>query len=186
MTREAQAVLQEVAAQVGRIGEVVDGLCIHSEMKSTRHGRIGPADSSGQNEVRMAEMDPAEFELDILPLLVGDGYSRTELAAPSPEALLVDVERSGSGGSDGSPAGGVLLFTRDPARLVKASIHPPPAKRLLRLLLDRIETEVFYGYVRGVPLPVKSTMRFRTRGVGRLRIDQESVMTARYEECADA
>jgi hypothetical protein len=179
LSAAAAAVLAEVAAQIRRVPDVAADLCVVSEARSVKRGRIGPASGEQRHEYRLADMDEDEFDMDILPLLEADGYSRTELPAPSPDALLVDVTRTGAEG----PAGGVLLFTREPARLVKASLHPPQFKRLLRLLVVRVESEVLYGYVRGVPLPVKSTMRFETRGIGRFRIDQEHQMTARYVDC---
>lgn len=182
LSDSAAAVLAEVAAQIRRVPDVAAGLCVVSETRTVRHGRFGPASGEQRHEYRLADIDDEEFDLDILPLLEADGYVRTELAPPSPDALLVDVSRAGAEG----PAGGVLLFSRQPGRLVKASLHPPQFKRLLRLLVVRVESEVLYGYVRGVPLPVKSTMRFETCGVGRFRIDQEHEMTARYSECEAA
>lgn len=183
LTDSARLVLEAVVAQLARYDEAVTGLCSETEVTHVRRGRIGPKREPEQRTERLDEEDGALAGLDILPLLAGDDYESMELPPPSPESVLIrSIRRAPLAASD-APAAGDFLFSRDPARLVKAWLRPTRLPLMVRLLVERLDLEVLYGYVHEVPMPVKSVMRMRSRGVGSLRIDQEAEMVVRYAPC---
>ena len=180
-------VLTEVIAQLEQYDEAVLGLCARSEVHHTKHGKLGPGpdEELEQIEERLDAPD-SQMQNDILPLLADSAYEREELPTSQSNELRVRV-RSDSGvvHNEGGVEGADLMFTRMPARLIQAVLHPPTFSGVVGLMIEQISTEVLFGYINGVPLPVKTTMRMRSRGVGSFRIDQETVATIRYEPCSE-
>lgn len=183
LSSTARRVLTEVIVQLERYDEAVLGLCARSEVHHTKHGKLGPDEESEQTEERLDAPD-SQMQNDMLPLLTGSAYEREELPSSHPNELRIRVTSDGIVASnEGEIEGADLMFTLMPARLVQAVLHPPTFSGIVGLMIEQISTEVLFGYINGVPLPVKTTMRMRSRGVGSFRIDQETVATIRYEPC---
>ncbi len=179
----AQRVLAEVVAQLERYGEAVQGLCARGEVRHTKHGKWGPDEQPEQIDERLDT--PEAEQPDILPLLADPAYDREELPTSHPNEVRIRATRSSVQSSEtDEPPGADLMFTKEPPRLVQAMLHPPAFSGIARLFVDVIETEVLFGYINGVPLPVKTRMRMRSKGVGRFRVDQETVATVRFEPCS--
>jgi hypothetical protein len=185
LSPSARRVLDEVAAQLEQYATAVRGLCAHGEVRHTKHGAFGPEQEPERIEERLDASEEATTQNDFLPLLTGTAYERVELPASSPNELSVRAVRREDAVSAGDEiAGADLMFTKEPARLVQALLHPPAFAGIAGLLIETVESATLFGYVNGVPLPVKISMRMWSRGIGRFRIDQETVIIVRYEPCA--
>lgn len=181
----ARRALTEVASQLEGREEATRGLCARSEIRHTKHGKLGPDREPKQTEERLGDPEAQTEEHDLLPLLTSPDYERQELPSSHPNELRVRAtQRGGSAGKNEGSPGADLTLTREPAQLVRAALHPPAFAGLVRLVLAGAETEMRFDYVNGVPMPVEVRVRMRSRGIGRFRLDQETVMTVRYEPCA--
>lgn len=185
LSATARRVLDEVAAQLEQYATAVRGLCAHGEVRHTKRGAFGPDQEPERIEERLDASEESTTQDDFLPLLTGADYERHELPASSPNELSVRVvRREGAAGAGEEIDGADLMLTKEPARLVRARLHPPAFSGVAAWLIDTVESDTLFGYVNGVPLPVKISMRMWSRGIGRFRIDQETVITVRYEPCA--
>lgn len=86
----------------------------------------------------------------------------------------------------GDITGADFLFRCEPAQLVAIQLHTPISMRFMRFFIERVEMEVQFGYVLEAPLPIKARARLRSRGIGRFRIDQETVAVIDYEGAHNA
>ncbi len=76
------------------------------------------------------------------------------------------------------------MFSRVPARLLRATVYPPALPRLAGWAMKQIGAELTFTEVDGVPLVSEMRMRMQSRGIGRLRFDYEFVTTAEYTPLA--
>ena len=147
----------------------------------TQRGRFGPPSSREDIDETLDGLAEDHEMQDFIPLLTDEGYERTEarLSDGSRAVRIVPTEphELGMDGVD-------VVVETTPPRLVRASLHPPPLPRLAGWLVQEPVTEMRFEQVRGVPMAVEMRMRMRTRGIGRFRLDHETVTTVRYEPCA--
>ncbi|MEM1041481.1 MAG: hypothetical protein AAGI91_02525 [Bacteroidota bacterium] len=185
LSSEARRVLGEVTAQLACYDEAVRGLCATSTVRHTNHGTFRTLPDEGPEQIEERIDTPeAQIQNDMLPLIAGSSYEREELPASHANELSIRVTSWASVPDDGGEIEGAdLMFTREPAQLVQAILHPPAFSGIVGFMVEHISNEVLFGYVNGVPLPVKTRTRMRSRGIGRFRIDQESSATIRYEPC---
>lgn len=161
------------------------GLCAKGEVSHTKHGTFGPAQEPEQIGERLDDPEGQLKQHDFLPLLTGLEYERHELPSSHTNELRVRAKRREAAANDQREMSGAdLSFKKEPAELVQAVLHPPNFTGVVGLMFDSANTELLFGYVNGVPLPVKMQMRMRSRGIGRFRLDQETIVTVRYEPCA--
>lgn len=179
---DTRRALAQIARQIEGYTAALRGLCIRGETVQTRHGRVGPESSREPVDQRADDLDDATHEItELIPFLVGEeGYERTE-------AVLSDGSRAvrvvSLAPSENGIQGADFVVETAPPRLVRASVHPPRLPRLAGWLLQEVSTEMRFEQVRDVPMPVEMVMRMRSRGIGRWRLDHETLTTVRYEPC---
>jgi hypothetical protein len=186
LSSTARRVLTEVIVQLERYDEGILGLCARSEVHHKKYGKLGSGPDEVEHIEERLDAPDSQMQNDMLPLLIDSAYEREELPSSHPNELRIRVTSGGIVASnEGEIEGADLMFTLMPARLVQAVLHPPTFSGIVGLMIEQISTEVLFGYINGVPLPVKTTMRMRSRGVGSFRIDQETVATIHYEPCRE-
>ena len=185
LSDDTRRALAEIARQLGGYAEALRGLCVRGETVQTKRGHFGPPSSREDIDEPVGDLgDDSEMQ-DFVPLLTGDGYERTE-ARLSDGSRAVRVVPTGPRGMEPHAVemeGVDLVIEVAPPRLVRASLHPPRLPRLAGWLVQEPVTEMRFEQVRGVPMVREMTMRMRTRGVGRFRLDHETVTAVRYEPC---
>lgn len=177
----ARRVLDAVAAQLARFPEAADGLCVEGEAQTRKHGGLGPGDREERHERAPVDPGAPREEDDLFALLVGLDAEREELPA-EPGLLRIRAVGTGPRATAEVPGADVTL-EREPPRLVRADLHRPVLPRLMDWLLTTYEASTVFEDVRGVPLATEVRVRMRSRGVGRLRVDQEVVVRWRYGPC---
>lgn len=179
----ARKVIADVVSQLGRRNEAVRGLCAITESRQIKRGAVGPSDSIERDRQRLDDPDATAEEKDLVPLLHGDAYDRSEQPSYNPGEIVVQARlRQSTGAQDEIPKAD-FTFQKDPARLLSVQIYPPEAKGLVGLLMAEVGSVVTFEYVRGVPLTSELRMRVTSRGIGRLRFDHELITTVQYEAC---
>lgn len=181
----ARRVLTAVASQLARHDEAVQGLCANGQVIHTKHGRFGPDEPPEQIEERLDDPEGQMKHYDFLPLFTGSAFERFELPSSHPNELRVRAQRRTTAASDTMEmAGADFTFKNQSAELVHAILHPPNLRGVVGFMFDSAHAELLFSYVNGVPLPVRMEMRTRSRGIGRFRLDQESIVTVRYVPCS--
>ena len=111
----------------------------------------------------------------------GDEFKRHELPSHQSNELRVRAVRLKP--SEAEVPGADFTFQKDPAELKSVVVHSPELSGLAGFLMEPVESEITFEQVNGIPLTSEMRMRMRSRGFGRFRMDQEVVLTARYEPC---
>lgn len=175
-----RAVLAEVAAQLRRVPDVLRDLRAFSEVHQVKHGLLGPASSSQITEEDPAAPDAETPDRDLIAMLSGDEYERTELPATEASVVRVRAVRRGGHEVEGAAPGADVTLQTDPPRLLSVSALPPQLPGLMGWFIASTENELRFEYLDGVPLLQSMDTRVRSRGIGVLRLDQEIRMTAHY------
>ena len=180
LSDDTQRALAEIARQLEGYAEALRGLCVRGETVQTKRGRFGPPSSREAIDEPVGDLGEDSEMQDFVPLLTGEDYERTEarLSDGSRAVRIVPTEPH-----DMEIEGVDLVIEVAPPRLVRASLHPPRLPRLAGWLVQEPVTEMRFEQVRGVPMVREMTMRMRTRGIGRFRLDHETVTAVRYEPC---
>ena len=175
-----QAVLAEVTAQLRRVPDVLGQLRAFSEVHQVKHGLLGPSSSSQIAEEAPDAPDAETPNRDLIPMLTGDGYERSELSAAAPGEVRVRAVRRGGPEVEGAAPGAEITLQADPPRLLSVSALPPELPGLMGWFIASTENEMRFVYRDGVPLLQSMYTRVRSRGIGVLRLDQEVRMAAHY------
>lgn len=184
LSADAERVVAEVLAQLERQSEAMRGLCAVSTTTHRQHGRF-TLEEEGTHETaeRLDRPDEETESEDFLALLSGDEYERREIQSTRHGEICIRAVRGEDATtSEEEMTGADLVFQRSPARLLRASIHPPKFSGLIGMLFSGAETEVRFKQVNGVPMPSETHVRMRSRGIGTFRLDQETKSTVQYEE----
>ena len=183
LSSAARQVIAEVVAQFERRQEAVQGMCAISESKQIKHGAFGPASSVKKGEQRLDAPESNAEEEDLLPMLSGDEFKRHELPSHQSNELRVRALRIKPPEAEAEVPGADFTFQKDPAELKSVIVHSPELSGLAGFLMEPVESKITFEQVNGTPLTSEMRMRMRSRGFGRFRLDQEIVLTARYESC---
>ena len=174
LSAEARRVLALVAAHAARAPEVLAGLEAEVETTTVQHGRFGP-DAGGDTSGEVSGDGPAGTN-EFASFLDGPGVERLERPAERPGEIRVWTRSE-------APEGDMLAeveFVFAGERLVRASMEAQ-MPGIARLAMATPPTgDLTFDTVDGVPLVTEARMRMRSRGVGRFRLDMETVTTVRY------
>ena len=175
-----QAVLAEVTDQLRRVPDVLGQLRAFSEVHQVKHGLLGPASSSQIAEEAPDAPDAETPDRDLIPMLTGDEYERSEFSETAPGDVRVRAVRRGGPEVEGAAPGADITLQTDPPRLLSLSALPPELPGLMGWFIASTENEMRFEYREGVPLLQSMYTRVRSRGIGVLRLDQEVRLAAHY------
>ena len=189
---DAQRIVSTVAAKLISSHEVAERFEVTSHQEGFKHGLLGPnlpepapPEASGESAEDAPEATIEDEMQDLKEALTGDAYDRTELPSSDPGELVVRATPRRGAEIAGEIAGADFVFSRTPARLLRATVHAPSLPRFAGWIMKQTGAELAFTEIDGVPLVSEMRVRMRSRGFGRARFDYEFVTTAEYAPLAE-
>jgi hypothetical protein len=185
----SQNILDEILAQLKHRREVLRGLKATLTIKELAYRRgmfvvkkIHQEQQVLDDEQRLGDLgDPCD-------VLLSSDYSLEELPENKHNVIRIQAKPARPGkfnimnlrAEDHQAA--IAVITKTPARLVEMKLLLVNLPWWINWLLKSVEARVEFEYIRGVPVPTKSSSRIQSKGLGWWRIGGGEDIEVQYKE----